>query len=79
MAVSIETEPPFHSGTPIPLFRDDYINDEAINWDIRPTDKRFFMMKPAEIADEKSTAETPNKIIIVTNWSEERKERVPVQ
>ena len=52
-------------------------------WDIHPGGKRFLMIKPTETTEDESTdestAETPRKIIIVTNWFEELKQRVPVK
>ena len=45
---------------------------------IHPDGERFLMIKPPASEDSDSTAETPRKIVIVTNWFEELKQRVPV-
>jgi serine/threonine protein kinase len=81
MAVPVDTEPTFKLGKPKVLFPDTYISllrggNEGHAWDIHPDGKRFLMMKLAalESTDEISR---PN-IIIVQNWFEELKERVPV-
>jgi hypothetical protein len=36
------------------------------------------MMKPAEATEDEPVSEAPRKIIIVQNWFEELKQRVPV-
>jgi hypothetical protein len=45
-------------------------------WDISPDGKRFLMIKPPGI--QASASEEPRKIIVVLNWLEELKQRVPV-
>jgi hypothetical protein len=48
-------------------------------WDIGPDGKRFLMLKPPQLTSEASGTSTPqDKIIIVTNWFEELKERLPI-
>jgi len=81
MAVSVKTEPAFSRGKPEKLFSGTYVTSasgDVPSWDISPDGKRFIMLKQAA-ADEKSSAETPHKIIMVTNWFEELKERVPLE
>jgi hypothetical protein len=82
MSVSVTTEPNFSIiGSPQKLFQGPYacpakdISD-AICCDNSPDGKRFLMIKlPVE---SKAAAEAPQqKIIIVTNWFEELKQRVP--
>jgi len=80
MAVAVETEPAFKPGKPEILFRGTYspLNlQEGHPWDISPDGKRFLMMKPP------STGTAPTaprqKIIVVVNWFEELKQRVPVK
>jgi WD40 repeat protein len=75
MAVSVETRPAFKLGTPKSLFPNKYVGQ----FDISPDGKRFLMLKPSAAADEKSTAKTPRKIVVVLNWLEELKRRVPVK
>ena len=80
MAVAVDTEPTFKPGKPVLLFRGIYVagRGEGVPWDIHPDGKRFLMMKPPAAEGDESAAEIPHKIIIVTNWFEELKERVPV-
>ena len=73
MAVSVETEPTFKLGTPQTLFTGPYTN-----WDISPDGERFLMLKRVGAEGDESQTENPRKIILVTNWFEELKERVPV-
>jgi serine/threonine protein kinase/Tol biopolymer transport system component len=83
MAVSVDSEPTFKLGKSKFLFGDIYVGlagggMEGHPWDIHPDGKRFLMMKEPETTADESTAETPRKIIIVMNWFEELKQRVPV-
>lgn len=67
------------SGTPKVLFKSRYLGlteSSGTPWDISPDGKRFLMIKPPEAAPSTESAERP-KIIIVTNWFEELKQRVP--
>ena len=72
MAVSVKTEPAFKPGLPISLFPDKYVGQ----FDISPDGKRFLMLKPE---DEESETEAPRKIVVVLNWFEDLKDRVPVE
>jgi serine/threonine protein kinase len=81
MVVSVQTEPSPILGTPKILFESTYLgltSTSGTPYDIHPDGKRFLMIKPPASADSESTAETPRKIIIVTNWFEELKQRVSV-
>ena len=89
MVVPVETEPTFKPGTPEILFMKTYAYATLLNqitatwWDIHPTNGKFLMLKPLEPTDDESTAgdiaeKAPSKIIIVTNFFEELKEKVPV-
>jgi Tol biopolymer transport system component len=53
-------------------------SDDNSPWDINPIDKRFLMKKSAPITEELTSASSQGKIIVVTNWFEELKEKVPV-
>jgi len=80
MAVAVETEPTFKAGKPETVFRGKYTfyaPAEEHPWDISPDGKRFLMMKEIASTGE-SAAESPRKINIVLNWTEELKQRVPV-
>jgi Tol biopolymer transport system component len=78
MRVAVETEPTFKKGTPEELFHGTYVgfNPEDFPWDIHPDGDRFLMIKTTALTDA-ATGQQP-RIIIVTNWSEELKQRVPV-
>ena len=88
MVVPVETEPTFNYGNPEVLFTRTYFADEVFSlfsstpWDIHPDGDKFLMIKPASVTDEESSeasaVDEPRKIIIVTNWFEELKEKVPV-
>jgi hypothetical protein len=88
MAVEVETEPTFRKGKTEPLFKATGIGlglrGAFMGFDISPDGKRFLMLKRVETAEdasqaEESTASEFRKIIVVTNWFEELKERVPVE
>jgi hypothetical protein len=71
----LETEPTFSHGKPKLLFRGSFVAGfgESISYDIHP-DGRFLMIKPPLTKDQSAF----RKIIVITNWFEELKERVPV-
>jgi serine/threonine-protein kinase len=82
MAVSVKTAPTISIETPKILFRGTYVsnvfrsgNYDFATWDISPDGKRFLMLKEAG----SSAGRGPRKINIVINWTEELKQRVPVQ
>jgi serine/threonine protein kinase/Tol biopolymer transport system component len=90
-AVEVETEPTFKFGKPEVLFntRGMGVGLSGIasifpgSFDISQDGKRFLMLKEAATIDNESQAkeapaERPRKIIIVTNWFEELKEKVPL-
>ncbi len=83
MRVAVESEPSepsFKKETPEVLFRCTYVGfypADLLPWDIHPDGKRFLMMK--EEGSEAAAGEKPRKIIIVTNWFEELKQRVPTK
>jgi serine/threonine-protein kinase len=76
MAVPVETGPTFKAGKPTVLFRRTHIRSFGVDltdfayWDISPDGKRFLMLKDAE---------SPRKINIVLNWTEELKQRMPAE
>jgi serine/threonine-protein kinase len=82
MAVEVETGPVFKRGNPEILFQGAYLSDTSLlftmtPWDIHPDGKKFLMIKPPMGSGQ---GETPGltKTIIVLNWFEELKQRVPV-
>ena len=81
MVVPVETEPTFNHRNPETLFRGTYLTNPSVKitlWDIHPNGKKFLMIKIPDSTGEITEAAAPQpKIIIVTNWFEELKERVP--
>jgi Tol biopolymer transport system component len=69
MAVSIATQPTVSVGTPRLLFERHY--EGALNYDVTADGQRFLMLKSSE-QDQKAT-----QIVVVQNWFEELKRRVP--
>ena len=72
----------FNHGNPETLFRGTYFANPTIKvtpWDIHHKEKKFLMIKPPEATGETTEAAAPQqKIIIVTNWFEDLKKKVPV-
>jgi len=85
MAVSVETDPTLTLGKPESLFPDIYrlSTSGSFMHNIHPDGERFLMIKWPETTEEESaeeeSAEEPQRIIVVTNWFEELKDRVPVK
>jgi serine/threonine-protein kinase len=87
IAVPVETEPTFNPGKPKVLFEGEFVGTmpaEGIPYDIHPDGKRFLMMKQPAGAAETSAETAPasirtQRIVIVTNWFEELKKKVPVE
>lgn len=71
MAVSVETEPTFNPGVPQLLF-----TGRFSDWDISPDGKKFLVVKDSGATS--SGVAGPREIVIVQNWIEELKQRVPV-
>jgi serine/threonine protein kinase len=88
MVIPVDTDRTFSHGNPEILFHGTYITSDVpplismTSWDIHPDADRFLMIKPSAVTEgessEAATADEPRKIIIVTNWFEELKQRVPV-
>ena len=76
MAVDITTERGFAQGKPAELFRGDYvpIAAAATNYDVSRDGQRFLMVQ-------RSAREhvTLMQIVVVLNWQEELKQRVPTR
>jgi serine/threonine protein kinase/Tol biopolymer transport system component len=85
MTVEVETEPTFKRGNPKTLFKGMYYSSSILKvtytpWDIHPDGKKFLMIKPAASTAAAPTKASPQaKIIVVVNWFEELKQRVPVK
>ena len=75
MVVEIAAQPGFAAGTPRMLFEGRYEQAPvpATYYDVSPDGQRFLMLKASEQAQAALT-----QIIVVQNWFEELKRRVPV-
>ena len=75
MAVPVQTTPGFKAGTPQVLFKGDYLAPQnGRTYDVSPDGKRFLMIK----AGPETEAPVEASIVVVQNWLEELKRRVPV-
>jgi serine/threonine-protein kinase len=74
MVVPLQLTPEFRAGKPKMLFEDRfvYINHRWRNYDITPDGQRFLMVEGAEEGP-------PTEIVVVFNWFEELKRRVPTE
>ena len=76
MAVTIQVGTTFAAGAPQEVLAGAYVAPlNGRTYDVSPDGRRFLMIKNAQPAGQ--TAGTP-RIIVVQNWSEELKRRVPV-
>lgn len=72
MAVPVETKPTFTPGNPELLFAlDAYTYDFQRNYAMSPDGTRFLMIKKA------GSDATSSELMLVWNWIEELKQRVP--
>jgi serine/threonine-protein kinase len=75
MAVPVQTTPVFKAGAPQVLFKGDYSAPlVGRTFDVSPDGKKFLMLKAAP----EVKAPAQSSIIVVQNWIEELKRRVPV-
>jgi serine/threonine-protein kinase len=75
MGVGIETKSTFTAGRPAVMFTGRYTISSRRNYDTSPDGQQFLMIKDFEQPVEASAR---TELIIVLNWFEELKERVPV-
>jgi serine/threonine-protein kinase len=76
MAVSVTTQPSFAAGAPEVLFRGPYVpdaGDPGRSYDIASDSQRFLMIK----VNGPAAAQASARIVLVQNWFEELKARVP--
>lgn len=78
VAVPVDTSNTFLAGKPAKLFEGPYFNGTIGNvgrtYDISPDGQRFLMIQETVQA-----TQAPDHIIVVENWAEELKQRVPVK
>ncbi len=75
MAVEISTQPSFSAGKPKMLFQGPYLPTPLTfpSYDVSPDGQRFLMLK----ANERISSSSLTQIVVVQNWFEELKRRVP--
>ena len=79
--VPVQTSPAFSAGNPAKLFDTAYFAGGGLSgrtYDVSPDGKRFLMIKDARDADPRSTT-APASIVVVLNWLEELKARLPLK
>jgi Tol biopolymer transport system component len=77
MRVAVQTSPSFSAGAPTKVLSTRYFNTaQGRTWDVAADGQRFVMLKDAA-RSEPST--TPNSMVVVVNWAEELKARVPAR
>jgi Tol biopolymer transport system component len=78
VAVPIRTSPTFTYGNPTTLFKNPllYVVPPARTYDVSPDGRRFLMVKEAAGIDRNAT---PANMVVVLNWTEELKQRVPTR
>jgi serine/threonine protein kinase len=75
MAVDITTQPGFSTGKPHTLFEGPYqlSLSPIAAYDVSANGQRFLMIKP----NEQTSSSAPTQIVVVQNWFEELKQKVP--
>ena len=80
MRVGVERGPSWAATTPTLLVKEGYLMDpnfgQGLTYDIAPDGQRFLMIKEGGGADESAA---PRSLIVVLNWQEELKQRVPTK
>jgi serine/threonine-protein kinase len=81
MSVPVQTTTTtFSASTPTPLFEGRYLSPPqglgGRTYDVSPDGQRFLMIKDAPAGDPKAT---PASMVVVLNWFEELKARVPTK
>ena len=76
MAVPVDTEPIFNAGDPEVLFEQPYYSFRGSRTYDVASDGRFLMIKEGTTTDDGSAPTA--QIILVENWFEELKARVPI-
>jgi serine/threonine-protein kinase len=74
MAVAVQPGASFQLGKTETLFQGKYSA-----WDVTRDGKRFLMVKQPASAEAVSEEDVPRKIVVVANWFEELKQRVPTK
>jgi tRNA A-37 threonylcarbamoyl transferase component Bud32 len=77
LSVSIQTAPAFSAGNPTKVFEGRYFTGIAgRTYDVSRDGQRFLMIKNRTTTDDKTT---PASMVVVLNWTEELKAKVPAK
>jgi hypothetical protein len=77
--VPIQTKPAFKAGTPTRLLERRYFSaGQGRSYDVSPDGQRFLMIKQMQVPDDEAV-NTPLSIVVVQNWFEELKSKVPAK
>ena len=79
MGARVEPGSLWRNGTPVPILQGEYpygVPPFGRTFDIAPDGERFLMLKEGAGGD--SQEDPPNRFIVVENWFEELRQRVPV-
>ena len=80
LSVPVQTTPTFRAGTPTTMFEGRYLAPPrglaGRSYDVASDGQRFLMIKDAPAGDSNGT---PAIIVVVLNWTEELKQRVPTR
>jgi hypothetical protein len=81
MRVAVDTSKGFSAGVPQQLFEGRYYVDPSPTvrgrtYDVAPDGQRFIMVKDMESPERPAT---PQQLVVVLNWTEELKQRVPTR
>ena len=73
MAAPVEsTTPTFSTGSPVRVLKTAYVSTSSPSFDVSPDGRRFLMIKPTTPGNQGQTG-----MVLVLNWTEELKARVP--
>jgi eukaryotic-like serine/threonine-protein kinase len=78
MAVPVQTSPAFSAGNPARVFETRYLTpNNGRTYDVSADGQRFLMIKGSD--NDRASGTPPANIVVVLNWLEELKQRVPVK
>ena len=79
MAVPVQTTAAFSAGNPTKLIEAKYFHgvQQSRSYDVSRDGQRFLMIKDAPAANGQTATETSTSMVVVINWTEELKQRLP--
>jgi serine/threonine-protein kinase len=80
LAVPVQTSPAFSPGNPAKLFDTPYLTpNNGVTYDVSPDGQRFVMIKGRSTDTSQQAVQASTPMVVVVNWFEELKQRVPVK